>query len=328
MGSFNVNCALSNDYIASGDEVVVVLLTQRNKDNRMPCHSWDTYAPVPILFEGLYSGYMGLENAGIFQSKNLLTQEENNHIYQLIETFLTAKTKDRNDTPGSLSEVFSNHMTYTKPNTSVKMVQALIDLHEELEKKDDSEVATIKESVAMQMKTFFKFDNIEQAKKYIIDNADKSVQVPLSVMMFKKEVFVKLLNEYGSGYEDENHYASILQTKREALPSRENTKECVAVITGDQNYAGSNSPVFTWHDVLDYCKNETDLNPNKRAVLDMHTLHCLDMSVVDEFFNMLGKTWQPAMALSEEIANYGHDKAYAMQQELFKVKVATNKPKM
>ena len=39
---------------------------------------------------------------------------------------------------------------------------------------------------------------------------------------------------------------------------------------------------------------------------------------MDDYFSMLGKSWMPSMAVSEEIESYGHSEALAFQRELLK----------
>lgn len=68
MGSFKVSCALSNQIISQGDEVVMLMLTRRNSSRTLTCYNWDAYSPIPMLLEGKYNGYGSLENISLFNA--------------------------------------------------------------------------------------------------------------------------------------------------------------------------------------------------------------------------------------------------------------------
>jgi hypothetical protein len=191
------------------------------------------------------------------------------------------------------------------------------------------------------------FENMDDAKKYVADNAENKSFKPMQVVFFKKSPLLMLLNTYGLGKlptqdtedeEDEKHYSTVLQNYRQGNLDGNET-EMIDYISGKGNYAGGNNPLFTFDTIArkilkgsyseKFSEKDKKALSNVKNTLDkMSMLHSIDLSLVNDYFTMIGKMWTPSVYMSEESEQYGQPEAYKMQQELLNYKNATKTLKM
>lgn len=326
MGSFNVACSLTNDVIQGGDEVVMLLLTTK-KQRGTPVYSWDFWAPIPILFQGKYDTYYNLDDISIYQSKNLVS-DSSSALETIFEDLKNKTTADRTGYLTKLNtftDLFQGRdFSLIKKDSLSEILGSLLSTYRLAGKDFKDEALFTHFFEILNVKTI---DELENKYKEI---KNKQISIPISFMMFKREAFTKLVNQYGLNDEDSEHYSSILQKLRQKDFVRKKTDtllEADHFLNGTKDYAGSNRPAYSYNEVLN-----TDIVKNdKKLFNDLNTLkllHVIDLSLVNDYFSVLGKIWQPSMTVSEDIKSYGHNEAYAMQQELLSAMKVNKKLKI
>ena len=317
MGSFNTTCALTGKVISQDNEIIMVLLTHKSTSNSLAIHTWDDYAPVPIIFEGKYDGYGTLEDAKLFQSREVLSHKQlemaNNYVFKQLKNDTCADYENLN--PEDLSELMkANDWSFSKKDKlleSLKSIKSLVELRSDHDISDEKALETINLCCE---KSFGKFNSIDEFKIKIQELEDNQTVklIPIKIVYFEKESYLKLVNEYGSskGEIDEDVYAQIVQNERSQGQPPERGTRCVML--GEENFAGSNFPAYTLSRDLKEVKKVLD----RESIRNLENLHIQDLTLVNDYFSMLGRSWMPSMVVSEEIESYGHSEALAFQREL------------
>jgi hypothetical protein len=319
MGSFNTTCALTRSIIDSDTDVVMLLLTKKPTYRGMPVHAWDLYAPVPILIEGSYSGYGTLTDAKLFQSAQVLKDDELQAVGKILFEDLKSVMVSENKKPfdnsvTSFDELLAERdFAFVKSNMRVEIAKKIIEQHSALVAKP--ETAAFAEQILQTMG----YKTIEEAQEYVKKNEGTVETAPISFMMFRKDAFMKLMNEYGVGNDNEDHYAPKVQKDRQALANgsagnSENMQEMMDFLTKPTSYSGANRPEYTYEHAIK--GNAKKAGKVREDMITLSKLHCLDITLLNDYFTVLGIPFQPTMYVSEEINSYGHKEAFAMQQSL------------
>ena len=315
MGSFNTTCSLTGKVISQDTETIMVLLTRKSTSNALATHAWDNYAPVPIVFEGKYNSYGTLEDAKLFQSREILNHKQleiaDKYIFKQLKNNTVADYEGYDiKNPKNLSELMTGRdWGFTKVDKTVEVLKSLLNLSKEL-----GEEASI-EAINVYQKIFGKFNSINEVKVKIeeLEKNKKINIIPIRIVYFEKESYLKLVNEYGAAKDDidEDVYAQIVQNERsQGLPPERGTR---CIMLGEENFAGSNYPAYTLSRDL---KEEVKKVLDREAIRNLENLHIQDLTLVNDYFSMLGRSWMPSMVVSEEIESYGHSEALDFQREL------------
>lgn len=314
MGSFNTTCGLTNSVISGGTNVVMLMLTRKNAYRAMPVYSWDLWAPIPILFEGTYDSYGSLSNTKIFQSKELLDEKKLSAVSNvLLQDFQSIMLNEKNaplkDTK-NLEELLSErNLVIAKKDPQVEAAKGLL---QELEKNPE----LMQETFDVFLK-FLGFKEKEEMQTFVKENEGAIKTIPISFMMFNKDIFIKFLNKYGVGYNDKDHYAPKIQKQRGKdihSNSSPTLKEMMDVLNKPNSYAGTNRPEYTYEHAIKGIARK--MENEKSDLIALSKLHAMDITLLNDYFTVLGKTFQPTMYVSEDVAYHGHKEAYALQQEL------------
>lgn len=312
MGSFNMSCGLTNGVIECDDEVVMILLTPRNHSlSRSIAYSWDHWSPIPILLEGAYNTYGNLGDIKFFQSKGKLKNSDRalKALFKDLKENTQANYEGYVDSVKNLTDLFSgSDLSLLKADPKFDLLKMCF-----LEYENASEEMKPQyESVVKQV-----FDkNIQELKEYLEEKKDKKMWTNLNIAMFKKEAFLKVVNELGLNDKNEDSLAVSLQKARKKDLRKDNAEvnEYMDFILGTKTYAGGNTPLYGYTNIIEKTKDKELIDDLKH----LQRLHAIDTMLIHELFSVLGKVWQPAMTLSEDIKNYGHIEAFALQQELLK----------
>lgn len=325
MGSFNTTCALTGKVISQDTEAIMVFLTYKGRSNALAIHTWDDYAPVPMVFEGKYNSYGRLEDARLFQSREVLTNGQlemaNNYIFKQLKNHTTADYDGFDiDDPKNLSELMTgDDWGFTKKDKTVEVLKSLLALSNEIAVEDALE------AINVYQKMFGKFNSIEEVKAKIEElEENQTINIsPIKIVYFEKDSYLKLVNEYGStkGKPDDDVYAQTVQNERsKGLPPQRGTR---CIMLGEENYAGSNYPAYTLSRDVKEVKKVLD----REAIKNLENLHIQDLTLVNDYFSMLGRSWMPSMSINEDIETYGHGEALSFQKYLLSTKPAKkNKP--
>lgn len=327
MGSFNTTCVLTRSVIDSHTEVVMLMLTKQRTYREMPLYAWDLYSPIPIIFEGTYSGYGTLNNIKLFQSIELLNQEELKEVEKFLtedfKSLILTEKKESLDPNHTLEDILAQReFGFIKPNVSLKIAQTIISHHEKFANEP-----VMMETVKM-MTQAIGFKKIEEVKNYIANNEGNVETTPVAFMMCRKDVFIKLMHEYGVDDNDDEHYAPKVQEARKSLAQGNNSipKEMMDVMTNIGNYAGANSPAYTYEHAIKGIANKA--GKVREDMITLSKLHCVDITLLQEYFSVLGIPFQPTMYVNEDINCFGHKEAFAMQQSLLNSVVLDRKLKL
>ena len=278
MGSYHVNCALTNSVITPGEEVVLVLLSQMRAAEKLTCYNWDIFSSVPILIEGVYGDCGRIHDIDLLVTGQVISEKNQKYFKE------------------SLLKLF-NEKTHTG---SVK-----------------------------------KYDSLEDYM-YADDWVFKSFtheEKPVLFSFMKKSSLLHILNHFGKteGKVNDNKSSETMQYLRQIeYRDERNEKDRKSVISimnfiCGSDYCGGNEPTISLKDLLgmivldQYQKGNIDkpefqvFAAQADALLDRQAL---DFALLNHYFNMLGKTWQPSMILGESIEGYGHKKAYQIQKDI------------
>jgi hypothetical protein len=336
MGSFNVACALSGKDIGGGDEAVLILMTKLSGTRQLGIYSWDDWAPIPMMFEGTYNSYGSMDDMKIFQSNTNVDEKILKTLQSwVVEDFknictvgdFSGKAEDYQD----LSQFMdARDWSFKIKAKNLAMVEGMLQMMKEQPKTKESILTLFKD---------FDINSVEEAEKFVEQKKNVQAQLPIQLMMFKKDVFMKFLNEYGHSKNEED-YTTVLQKMRngETLERPESLKSAIDVINGNGNYAGGNRPAYSWAALLGNSltniakkgkeKTQEDLDELTQcieAVQDISKSHALDLSLVNNFYSTLGMIWRPSMTVSEDIRSYGANEALEFQKEM--LNFVTEKPK-
>jgi hypothetical protein len=335
MGSFNTSCALTHEIIDGGTEVVALMLTKKPYDTRMPVHSWDIYAPVPILFEGVYDCYGALENLKLFQSKEVLSEDAlkaaEHALFTDLQTMMTSDKDPIYDGPpaSNLEElIMDRNVSFIRKDTSIMILQTILDM---AAKETPPETQKTKDEMIQMYLDQFKFANLEDAREHVKKKEAEYQKVSVSFMMFRKDAFMKLLNEYGmekevdeDNIDDENYAVRIQMMRNQDLSTyqSEDLTEMVDYVNKSASYSGANRPEYTLeHAIKGSAKKAGQV---REDLIVLKKMYAVDISLLNDYFTLLGMTYQPSMYVSESIREYGHTEAFAMQQTLLEsVKLKT-----
>lgn len=314
MGSFNTACALTGKVISKDTETIMVLLTRKGRGNALAIHTWDEYAPIPILFEGKYDSYGRLEKAGLFQSKEVLNTKQlkmaNQYVFNQLKKNTNADYEHFDiSNPKNLSELMTgDDWGFAKKDKTAEILKALVELATHVKPDEALEAINVYEKI---VGTFNSMDEVKARIEELEKNQTTSI-VPIKIAYFEKQSFLRLVNEYGAskGEPDEDIYAQIVQHERSNNLPPERGSRCVML--GEENFAGSNRPDYTLSRELKDVKKVLD----REAIKNLENLHIQDLTLVNDYFSMLGRSWMPSMSISEDIETYGHADALAFQREL------------
>jgi len=330
MGSFNTSCALTHEIIDDQTEVVALMLTKKPHDTRMPVHSWDIYAPVPILFEGVYNGYGVLENLKLFQSKEVLSQDaltaaEHAIFTDLQPLMVSDKNPMYDGSPATnLQElIMDRDISFIKEDTTLLIMKSILSIFDE---EFQPEAEEIKNKMVQPYLDKFKFANVEEMREYLKNKEGNIKKISVSFMMFRKDAFMKFLNEYGMGKEinehdedsldDENYSVKIQFTRSKDLRihQSETLNEMVDYVNKAASYSGANRPEYTFENAIKGSAKKS--GQVREDLILLKKMHAVDISLLNDYFTLLGMIYQPSMYVSEEVRNYGFTEAFAMQQAL------------
>ena len=163
-------------------------------------------------------------------------------------------------------------------------------------------------------------------KEYVKNNKGTTVNIPIQLVFFKKDALTKLLNTFGQ-YNNDEHYVPKLQKMRQGEYTQKELADAVGFISGTTRFAGNNRPLFNWNNISESMAKTS--KADTAALNKINEMHCVDLSLVNDFFSLLGKTWTPSMYMSEFAREYGQIEALQMLQELTKkdsLKKTKNKP--
>lgn len=316
MGSFNKTCGLTNDVIREGDEIVFVLITGKNR-HFSSSDSWSFWSPIPILLEGKYDSYGCAEEIKLYQSKKIVkdTTDIENALAKHLKERISGKENSYNKNRSELEKVLVMYdLSFVRISNSLAMAKGMLSA---IEKVGDKAPA---DAISQLLETL-NVKTIDELKEYIKkeENANRQEEIPIQWMMFKKEAFNKLMNNFGKGDKDKEHYITHLQKLRKSDFCNKNSsilKELTAVLLGTENYASKNTPMYTFNGIKKEPKNKeilADIEKIERS-------HIIDLSILNEYFSLLGIIFQPSMNVNSDISSYGHNEAYEMKKELLEMK--------
>lgn len=351
MGSSTITCALTHEIISSQDEVVMLILTRKPYEITSPVHSWDIFCPVPVLFEGNYDGYGFLEEIKLFQSQNLIADQDlDNAKEYLFNSLQLVMDREKNRyshplpfTPNNLEDLLGERdigfMEKDKHDSLVKnLIATTIELVEE-----HGESSHIVQAFVKKYENILGINGIDEMREYLKENETEYKFIPISFMMFNKNAFIKLLNEYGmenpselnnvkndsEGYVEERYAIKVQRERHSDLieSNSERTNEMVTLANNFGSYAGANRPQYSYDDLIknlakDIVESSTNI-PVLKKLYDLsqtlpvlRRMHGLDITLLNDYFNTLGISYQPNIRLSDSVRNYGHKEAYEMQKQL------------
>lgn len=318
MGSFNVSCSLSGDYISSEEEVVVIPLFQTNSNDSLGIYSWDYYAPCPVMMEGTYNSYGGINEVKIFDSQNSLSEEENAKSTKGLLSFFKSYLHINSEPITDISDCIGMSVSFVKKDGRVAMLELLL---REVQKAEEDKQHDAVKQIKQTLNTFFNFQSLEEAKEFCEQRKDLTHEQTMNFMYFKKSKLLSLLNNYGvvNGEIDKDVYAQHLQKCR---AGKEDAAEDVKFVSGGGGYAGENRPKFTWESIASSVKGKT-----REICTKLHRNQGLDLALVNDYFSLLGKPWTPSVTISEDAQHYGHAQALEMQKSLVAEELPTKKPK-
>lgn len=325
MGSFSTTCALTGEAISNNTDVVMMMITKNNKKRPMAVNTWDSYSPVPILFEGQYDGYGRLKNAKLFQSMELFNPEQmeiaNQYVFKVLKNNTCADNSLLDESNAkNISELMNlNDWSFVKKDTKAEMIANVLELGMKSNPSNPLEIFN-------HYKGYFgTFQTIDEVKAKIEELKEKPLNNTnlIQFVYFEKSAFLKLVNEYGltQGSPSADIYAQQVQHDRSNKIAP--TFEEYCIMTGEENFAGANYPALKLTQGL---KENIKQVMNREAIRKLENLQIHDITLVNDYFSMLGKSWMPSMAVSEDIKQYGHDDAMDFQRKLL-IKPIANKPK-
>lgn len=318
MGSFNATCALTRSVIDSKTDVVVMLLTRKQKYSETPVYVWDLYAPIPILFEGRYNSYGSIENARLFQSLPLLSADDLSAVEKSLVSHMTSAFASKNSNIGKAVKSISSllkqpELGVIKDMPGLSMAKTILALNEQ----NDIDADTHKLFVEPLLKRL-KLKTIEDVKTYVAEHESEKHSVPLSFMMMRKDALGTLLRDYGIGDTNEDHYAPQAQALRQSVllgTTDENVQSMMDYLTVDGSFAGANAPAYTFRHAI---KTVAESNVAENMTSLSH-LQGADITLLNDYLNVLGIPYQPTMLVNEDIKSYGHIEAFEMQRKLLEV---------
>lgn len=338
MGSFKVTCSLTSDVISEDDEVLLILLTARNRNDSLVCYNWDNYAPIPMLIEGKYNGYGGLDDAKLFNTTSQASEEVvgmmNKKFFEVLKNETVIDTRFSDNKIDTLSDLINaRDWSFVRQNSKVSLLETLVRAADKiLNKKEkapgDDEIMEKLELMLPSLNLGAKtIDEARTLLEEMNDNPALTVKVPIQFFMIKKEVANHLLNNFGvnTDEDDENYYVKLQKRRHEPVNFVEQMDD-LGFYTGTKDYAGNNRPVFSWHNLYEAIKIEKPGEKIKNQVEDYYAKQVWSFALINEYMNLLGKSWHPSMTVSDDIKYYGHNEAFEMQKQLLNIEMK-KKPK-
>jgi hypothetical protein len=347
MGSSTITCSLTKEIIKSQDEVVMLVLTRKPYEIASPVSSWDIYCPVPILFEGNYDGYGFVEDIKLFQSQNVINEEEldnaKDYLFKSLKEVMDREKVRYSHplpfTPNNLEDLLGERdIGFMEEDAHGSLVKKVVNTIVELV-EENGEDNPIVQSLLEKYQDILGFSDIKEMQEYLKENEKEYKFIPISFMMFRKDAFMRLLNEYGmeepsqleikkNSYEE--RYAIKVQRERNANLTEhgsETTTEMVSMLNNFGSYAGANRPQYSYDTLVKQLAKEmvqyagdmsvfSKLYDISRSLPILRKMHGLDITLLNDYFNTLGISYQPNIRLSESICDYGHKEAYNFQQSL------------
>lgn len=288
MDSFNVTCSLTGKVISKNSEIIIVLLTPREKNNALSISSGDDYAPLPIVFEGKYNSYGRLEDTKLFQNEEVLTDKQMEMAEKYIFKQLKANTcadynSYNNHEPENLNELMrGSKWGMIKQDMTLNMFKKLVELSSEIGSENTLN------SINRYKKIFGTLNSIDEVREKI-DELEKKQKInitPIKFIYFEKKSYLTVINDYGTMQDNLDEDA----------------------LSGD-------------------VKNEITKVLDRDAIKRLEKMHIEDLTAVNNYFSMIGKSWMPSMAINEEIEIYDNKEALNFQRDLLIVKPnKKNKP--
>jgi hypothetical protein len=339
MGSFNTSCALTHEIIDGRTDVVALMITKRPYDTRMPVHSWDIYAPVPILFEGCYNSYGRLENLKLFQSKEILSEDARKaaeHVlFMDMKTVMESKKSPLFQSPpaANLEElIMDRDISFIKKDMTIETLKEVIKMVDNTD--DTPEAQATLEKILQTYFRMYGFENMDEVREHVKVAEEKVETISVSFMMFRKDAFMKLLNEYGmedgvynkvaatdSHFNDnydhhEKHSVKIQRQRQQDLRNHQSEEmdEMLDFLNKFASYAGANRPEYTFDQLIKGSAKGT--GQVREDLILLKKMHGLEITLLNDYFTLLGMTYQPSMYISESMRDYGFDEAFKMQQDL------------
>lgn len=339
MGSFKVTCSLTSDIISEDDEVLLIFLTARNRHDSLVCYNWDNYAPVPILIEGQYNGYGGLENAKLFNTTSTASDEVitmmNEKLFEVLKSETQIDTSFSDNKIESLSDLINaRDWAFVRRNPKVNLLKGVVEAADKIASKKekapgDDEIMKKLESMLPSLKIgATTMDEARDLLEEMKDNPALNVKIPIQFFMIKKEVAQHILDNFGvaSGdKKDDNYYVKLQKRRHEPVNFVEQMDD-LGFYTGGKDYAGNNRPAFSWTNLHEEIKIDKPGEKIKNQVEDYYAKQVWSFALINEYMNLLGKPWAPTMTVSDDITYYGHNEAFELQKSLLNLNVQ-KKPK-
>jgi uncharacterized protein (UPF0332 family) len=314
MGSFNKICQLSGEVISPNDEVVAIPMFQAGSVRAPTSSTWGFFSPIPMILEGKYNSYGGLKETKVFDSLGKLNVEEKESLNKELLNYIKNNFDINKNNPNeeySLNDVFYSEFIHRSIN--VLLVESVLGIRKNIRKTETEEIIKSFEEQMLSTLKSIGLKNFDEAEKFYEECKYNKKTSPIYFVMFHKNKFQYLLENYGNDFdknninEDDDIYATFLQKVRQNLVS---CKETVDIINGS-DYAGANNPKFNWKSV----KENADTK-NKGLIHKICNEQSIDVSIINDYFHLLGKIWTPSISVSEDIKYYGQDKAQEMQKLL------------
>lgn len=301
MGSYNMTCGLSSKIISTDDDVVVIPLTKNKSNTSLGIYSWDHFSPIPLLLEGKYSGYGSLSDVKIFDSFSSNQNDEQS--LKILDSYLKKNCRQDN-IYCNIEDFVGIHTTFISTDYKVELISAFLEIYNNTDLQID-----MKEQFISHYQNILKdwgFPDFDSAKNYLLENKDKTQSTPIYFLFIEKNSMQKFLSHYGNETEkNEDYHAQLLQDQRNKI---KNSKDTVDFINGG-DYAGANHPIFTWHKIL---KNSNE--KNKGNINYYYQQHSIELALINDYFSLLGKPWNPSVSINEDAIMYGHSNAIDMQK--------------
>jgi hypothetical protein len=349
MGSFNTSCALTHEIIDGRTDVVALMITKRPYDTRMPVHSWDIYAPVPILFEGCYDSYGRLENLKLFQSKEILSEDARKAVEHVLfmdmQTVMQGKKNPLYEErpAANLEELLMNRdISFIEKDVTLETLKEVIKMADEAKNHPPESQAVLDGLIQHQVR-MNGFKDMDEMREHVKIAEQNDNTIPVSWMMFRKDAFMKLLNEFGmedgihkAVSEDDSMFSEdydhnekpAVKAQRQRQQDLRNHKskeldEMLEFVNNFGSYSGANRPEYTFVQLIKGSAKGT--GQIREDLIVLKKMHGLDITLLNDYFTLLGMTYQPSMYISESIRDYGFDEAFDMQQKLIESVKPKNK---
>lgn len=304
-------CDLSGKKIEENTEIVLLSMVKKDNNKSINLDVWSTYSPNTIILEGVYKNKFKIENINIFDSLNQFTESEKEESKKILSNYLQDYIKVNDEKLSNLDDLFNPHVIYGIPPFEISVMKQYVLADKENKLPDEMKSLALNLiSSHLKFKNFEEYVNYYETNKYNI-KSEKN----LSFMLFDKKVFMKLLDSYGSDYNDfinneDRQDEHTIQLERHGLKS---SVEAVKFMNGEE-YAGSNKPLFNWSNIM--IENMALDKDNRNVLKKLHRVHSLDLSLLYNYLLCIGSSFKPSLYLPENLENESMENAKKIQSLL------------